>query len=108
MTDRWLPIHYRDFYDVPRAFVLEYHGELLFFDCPFSDVLEDYGDRYLVFKIPEELRERIDTISWTDLGNRSERIGAVLVSAVEFDETKRKGVKADVFESMEAEVAGRQ
>jgi hypothetical protein len=32
-----LPIRYRDFYDIPRAFVIEHPGETLFFDCSFDE-----------------------------------------------------------------------
>ena len=48
MSEEWNPIRYRDFYDFPRAFVVEHAGELLFFDCLFSDTLDDYGKEYVV------------------------------------------------------------
>ncbi len=35
---------YRDFYDIPRAFVVRLNsGSLLFFDSPFEDYLDDYS-----------------------------------------------------------------
>jgi hypothetical protein len=101
MSESWLPIRYRDFYDIPRAFVVEHAGDLLFFDCPFSEALDDYGEEYTVYKIKDELRGRIDAISWTDLGNQSECIGVVPTCAVEFDATKRQAIKADVLGHLE-------
>ncbi len=101
MSERWLPIRYRDFYDVPRAFVVEHAGDLLFFDCPFSQALDDYGDEYTVYRVSDELRDRIDVISWTDLGNQCERIGVVPTEAVAFDATKRRAINAEVFKLLE-------
>ena len=97
MSERWLPIRYRDFYDIPRAFVVEHAGDLLFFDCPFSQALDDYGEEYTVYRITDELRDRIEVISWTDLGNQSERIGVVPTKAVVFDPTKRRAIDAEVL-----------
>lgn len=102
MRECWLPIRYRDFYDIPRAFVVERAGDLLFFDCPFSQALDDYGEEYTVYRVQDELRDRIDLISWTDLGNQSECIGVVPTKAVKFDATKRRAIIADVFELIEA------
>ena len=45
--------------------------------------------------------ERIDEISWTDLGHRSELIGEVLTSAVQFDHTRRESMNPSVFERLE-------
>jgi hypothetical protein len=98
MSERWLPIRYRDFYDIPRAFVVEHEGILLFFDCAFDRELDDYGAAFAVYQVREGLRERIDLISWTDLGNESERVGTVPTAAVVFDPTKRKAIRADVLD----------
>jgi len=97
MSNQWAPIRYRDFYDFPRAFVVERAGDLLFFDCPFSDALDDYGKEYTVFRIKDELRDRIDHMSWTDLADYSDRIGIVPTEAVKFDETRRQAINTDVF-----------
>ena len=95
----WLPFRYRDFHDFPRAIVVEYKGALYFFDCLFDPKLDDYPDEYCVYRITDEsIRNRIDSISWTDLGNRSLRIGAVPTNAVEFDITRRRTLNARVFE----------
>ena len=98
MTERWLPIrYYRDFYDIPRAFVVESAGEQFLFDCPFSEALDDYADEYTIYRISDELRDRIDLISWIN-GSQFERIGAVPITVVTFDATKRCAISAKVLE----------
>ena len=69
--------------------------------CPFSEALDDYGDDYTVYRVSDELRERIDLISWTDLGNQLEAIAVVPTTAVTFDATKRRAISAEVFERFE-------
>jgi len=97
MSEQWVPIRYRDFHDFPRAFVVERGGDLLFFDCRFSDVLDDYGNEYTVFRIKDELRDRIDHMPWTDLAAHSDRIAVVPTKDVKFDETRRRAINTDVF-----------
>jgi len=97
MNEQWVPIRYRDFYDFPRAFMVERGGDLLFFDCPFRDAFDDYGEEYTVFCIKDELRDRAGQMPWTDLVGHSDRIGVVPTKAVKFDETRRRAINADVF-----------
>lgn len=98
MTDVWLPIRCRDFYDIPRAVVVEREGELLLLDCIFDSELDGYEENYTVYKLPPDLREDIDRISWTDLGHRGRRVGSVSTDAVEFDPTKRRAINARIFD----------
>ena len=97
MREQWLPIRYRDVYDVPRAMVVEHEGRLYLFDCLFDYDVDDYEDDYTIYLIPDDLRDDIDTMSWTDLGHRSERVGVVATALVEFDETKRNAINARIF-----------
>lgn len=99
MTETWLPIRYRDFYDVPRAVVVEFRGDLYLFDCLFDHDADDYEPSYSVYRLPPEIGD-IDAISWTDLGHRGERIGSVDVPGVEFDTTRREALNAGVFEEL--------
>ena len=98
MSSQWVPIRYRDFYDFPRAFVVERSGDLLFFDCPFNDALDDYEPDFTVFKIRAEFRDKVDQPSWKDLRRCADRLGAVPTGAVRFDETKRQAVDVSVFD----------
>lgn len=93
-----LPIRYRDFYDIPRAFVVEFRDQTYFFDCRFNPEIDDYQEAYEVYLVPADLRPNIDDISWTDLGNRCLRVGAVPTGAVEFDDSKRKSIAARAFD----------
>jgi len=40
-TTDWLSIRYRDFYDIPRAVVVEWCDLLYLFDCPFDEEADD-------------------------------------------------------------------
>ena len=99
MTDvTWLPIIYREFYDIPRVFLVDYRGGSFFFDCPFDDSLDDYPDIFIVYRLPNNLRDQVESLSWTDLSNSLEKIGFVSVDKVEFDVTKRGFVADRIFE----------
>ncbi|MGH9117576.1 MAG: hypothetical protein ACRD0A_06775 [Acidimicrobiales bacterium] len=100
MTKHWLPIRYRDFYDVPRAVVVEFKRELFLFDSLFDADLDEYESFYAVYRLPGELRHEIDGMSWTDLGQRGTRLGSVDVAAVEFDSTRRRAINESVFENL--------
>jgi len=93
----WLPIRYRDFYDVPRLVVVKYHGCLYIFDSPFDDELDDYADHFTVYRQPESAIARLDDPSWAGLSSGGEEVGRVAVADVEFDETKRESVSDSVF-----------
>jgi hypothetical protein len=98
MTTGWLTIRYRDFYDFPRAVVVEWHGQLYLFDSPFDLEADDYPDTYEVYQLPTHLRDEIDHISWTDIAHRGLRIGSVPTSAVEFDQSRRHLMNPAVFQ----------
>jgi hypothetical protein len=78
-------IHYRDYWDRPRVFVVVRNGRWVLFDCPFLDERDDYSDRYSVALIepaPELLDESAD---WTGIADRVVRvIGQVPVGDVSF------------------------
>jgi hypothetical protein len=93
----WFPITYRDFFDVPRAFVVERAGQLYFFDCPFSAEIDEYPNEYKVYELPPRMRGQIQAMSWSGLASDGRLIGTVPTSAVEFDETKRQRVSSSAF-----------
>lgn len=102
MTDQWLTITYRDFYDIPRAFVVENGGTLYFFDCPFDDNIDDYPDRFLVYKLSERMKDKLDTTSWAGLSSSSQLVGTIPVNQVQFDASKRGSIRAAVFDHIAA------
>lgn len=97
MTKNWLALRYRDFYDIPRAFVVEWQGKLYLFDSAFDVASDEYPDAYEVYQLPAELSDQVDYVSWTDLAHRGSRVGAVPTSAVEFDRSRRQLMNPAVF-----------
>ena len=97
-TISWLPIKYRDFYDVPRVFVAENGGCHYLFDCVFDSKADDYSRDYAVYRLPTNTGGRIDEIrDWRSLYAEGARIGSVGVARVIFDKTKRQFVDAGVL-----------
>lgn len=47
----WIPIQYRDFYDIPRIFVMHHLGDTFVFDCPFDDDADEYPEYYVVRRL---------------------------------------------------------
>lgn len=89
------PIIYRDFWDVPRAFVARHANIQLYFDCKFDDSIEDYGDSYNVYVLPSIPDAELKSGSWTGLEKRAtEFVGIVAIADIHFDPTVRK--EADV------------
>ena len=85
-----IPITYRDFYDVPRMFVVSFHEKQFLFDCPFNEKTEEYQNSYYVYLMPK-LSEFDLEGSWGLLTERAvSRLGSTTVSDVYFDETCRK------------------
>src|SRR5206468_7743506 len=96
----WATIRYRDFYDVPRIFITALDGEQYLFDCPFDDELDDYSDRYRVYQLPAILEDDLEG-SWEHLAERAvSMLGAVPVSEVQFDPTKRQRINTAVIEAL--------
>src|SRR4051812_20864407 len=103
--DCWAPITYRDFWDVPRIFVVRYRGGLFLFDCPFDETAEDFGTAYSVSTLPP-LREEELIGSWAGLPAKALRsLGSVPVERVRFDPTRRREVDASVLDDLAAKAA---
>jgi hypothetical protein len=96
----WIPIRYRDFYDVPRAFVIEYGGTVFFFDGGFDERLDEYPDRYRVYKLNPDRSGDLEHSSWEGLESSGVLVGEVPVSQIRFDDTLREAVDDSVFERL--------
>jgi hypothetical protein len=101
------PIHYRDFWDVPRVIMIQYRGKWFLFDCAFDEEVEDYPDSYKASLIapptPDELAG-----SWEDLPKRAyQSLGEVPIVRVEFDPTKRQSINAAVLEELTTAVGAK-
>jgi hypothetical protein len=101
------PITYRDFWDVPRIFLVTHEGRTLLFDCPFDEATEDYPDTYAVYQLPA-LADGELTGSWDKLSERAERyLGTVPVGEVRFDPTRRQGIDPAVLRELLTEPSHR-
>src|SRR5262245_25259985 len=104
MSDRWLPIRYRGFHDIPRAFVVELGDEMLQFNGPFDDALDHYAETFTVYKVNHDVRPRFDEPSWVDLHQGCLRIGVVPAKAITFDATRRASINTDVLKLLGDEI----
>lgn len=93
-------IRYREFYDVPRVFLVRHKGVLFLFESLFDEKLDDYSPQYDVYMMPELVEEDLHA-SWEDISSKATRgLGTIPVSAVRFDPSKRRGIDAGVLEEI--------
>jgi hypothetical protein len=99
----WIPIRYRDFYDVPRSFALEWQERCLFFDCPFDESADEYGANYFVYRVDGSPAAASDRWPWpTPRRDGQAQIATVPVSAVVFDPTRRRAIRSEVLSGIVA------
>jgi hypothetical protein len=94
----WLPIRYREFYDIPRLFVIEQGGWFYCFECRFDDSLGEYPSSYRVYHLDPTLSAEIDADSWEGLASKGMFVGEVETHHVKFDETLRAAVDSSVID----------
>lgn len=98
--DNFLPIQYRDFYDVPRIFIVVDDGTHYLFNAPFDKAVDDYSDTYAVSVLPPLTSEELAG-SWESLpGKAIGHLAPVPVSSVRFDPTLRHAVERSFFRSV--------
>jgi hypothetical protein len=96
----WMPIRYRDFYDIPRLFLVEHAGAVYIFDCPFDDALDDYPPYYRVYRVPPELIPAADSGQWESLVRVGTFVGQIPAEVVQFDATRRAAIDDSVFATL--------
>src|SRR4051794_35886837 len=100
--NKWSPIKYMGFYDVPLVFLTRHGNQSFLFECPFLADVEDYAEIYKVYLMPE-LQESDLPKDWTTLASLATRhLGNVPVAKVRFDPTRRQAVDTAVFELLPA------
>ena len=93
-------IVYRDFYDVPRVFFVTHRDRGFLFDCSFSESVDDYSSEYDVYVMPC-LQDEDLAGSWENIRSRAIRqIGTVPITAVKFDDTRRKEVDTELLDDL--------
>jgi hypothetical protein len=98
----WLPIRYRDFYDIPRAIIVEYRGQVYLLDSPYEDEADEYSDQFTVYRLPSELARSLDEISWENLGALGTEVGHVPAGSIQLDPTRRQYLDDEVFDRVAA------
>lgn len=97
----WIPLpSYREYFDVPRSFIVPAKdlSEYLLFDCPFDDSLDEYQAEYSVYQLPKVSDEQLAGDWATLLTFDARNLGTIPVSALEFDDSRRKAVSSRVYE----------
>jgi hypothetical protein len=96
----WLPIRYREFYDFPRAFVVQLPGSMYYFDCPFDNQVDEYPDHYRVYRLAPDVPVPPDGESWEGLEQHGQFVREIPTQGVRFDGTKRVSVDAKILENL--------
>ncbi len=103
-----VPIQYREFYDIPRMFIVEFNGSQFLFDGSFDDSMDEYPDYYNVSLLGHLTNKELAG-SWEAIGQRPLRqLGRVQTSAVRFDPTKRKSIDAELLKHLLAAPPARE
>ena len=93
-------IIYRDFWDVPRIFIVRHGNEYCLFDCKFNESIEDYESTYQVYLVPKLSPDELNG-SWDSLTEKAlDHLGAVPVKDVVFDETRRKRIDTRIIDGL--------
>ena len=93
-------IIYREFYDVPRMFVVTYRGKQYLFDGTFDESADDYPETYQVYVLPNLSNQELNG-SWVGLSDKAkEHLGEVLACKVVFDESRRQAIDPQVIEEL--------
>ncbi|MHB1425153.1 MAG: hypothetical protein ACYC3I_18435 [Gemmataceae bacterium] len=98
--NRWASIRYRDFWDVPRIFLVSSQGKCFLFDCAFDEATEDYPDSYRVYVIPDPSEEEL-TGSWDKLHEKATSYcGDVPINKMRFDPSKRREIDTTILDEL--------
>jgi hypothetical protein len=93
-------IVYREFYDVPRVFLVSYMEYFFLFESLFNEEQDDYLKIYEVYLMPNLTQEEING-SWKDINQRAIRkICEVGIDEVKFDPTLRKEMDIDLLKQL--------
>jgi hypothetical protein len=103
----WIPIRYRDFYDVPRVFALKSRGNWLLFDCPFDEAADEYREDYAVYLPDATAAASLEEGAWpTSASDGLAPIATVPVRTVTFDPTRRQAVRRELLSGITAVADG--
>ena len=96
-----IPLEYRDFYDIPRMFILSFNDQTYLFDCPFDDASDAYPDRYSIYLMPNLNAEDLAGL-WDGLASRAiSKVGEVSTDQVKFDRSLRSSVDSEIVSHLD-------
>lgn len=93
MSAEWVPFRYREFYDYPRAIVVEHLGGRFMLDCPFDYSIDEYPEEYQVVALDGD--ESLQG-SWANIRCNGAVLGTVKVSPALFDQSRRRLLRWDL------------
>ena len=79
----WTIIDYRQYWDVPREFVVRHGENAYYFESPFDEALDDYTPNFYVYRIPTAVAESAMD-RWGAFRQTGERLPDVPVSLLRF------------------------
>jgi hypothetical protein len=90
--DKWLPIEYNDYWDIPRCFYVVYKGIHLVFDAPFLEIQDEYSWIYIVYMNKETVKDwKAEYSKW--------KVGSIEgYERITFDETRRRFIHEDCLD----------
>ena len=95
-----LPIIYREFYDIPRMFIVSFRDRNWLFDGRFDDAADEYPDEYRVYSLPA-LSDEVLEGDWSSLPARASAFAGTIPTAnVQFDPTRRRTISSRALEEL--------
>ena len=93
-------IIYREFYDIPRVFIVNYNEKLFLFESEFLDKADDYSNQYKIYLLPKLTQDELNG-SWVDMNRKAIcNLDSVHVNSVEFDSTLRKDIDTKIIDNI--------
>jgi hypothetical protein len=82
-VSEWAVIDYREYWDVPREFVVRHGEDAYYFQSPFDEILDDYTPNFYVYRIPVALADA-PMDRWSEFRRLGERLPDIPVSQLRF------------------------
>jgi len=79
----WVVIDYRQYWDVPREFLVSHGEDAYYFESPFDETLDDYTPSFYVYRIPATLVESAME-RWDEIRNWGVRLPDIPVAGCAF------------------------
>jgi hypothetical protein len=91
----WEKIEYREFWDVPRLFIVRHNEMIYLFNSKFDAERDDYPDFYKVYLLKES---DVESKNWEEkISEGSPFLGEIQIRDIKFDVTRRKDIDGEIF-----------